>query len=99
MIGWHMYLELWNCCMFCMCGFLFLRWSSIYWCEQMREAPVVNRVMEVPLRSLSGLDSTDLSFLIGLWPMYCLSFSTLLTIVKFLYFCLVLASWCALDSS
>jgi len=31
------------------CAFLLLRWSSIYWCEQMRELPVVIKVMEVPL--------------------------------------------------
>jgi len=32
-----------------MCGFIFLRWSSIYWCEQMRELHVVNKVMEILL--------------------------------------------------
>jgi len=31
------------------CGFLTLQWSSIYWCEQMRELPVVVRVMEISL--------------------------------------------------
>jgi len=32
-----------------MCGFILLRWSSIYWCEQMWELPVVIRVMEISL--------------------------------------------------
>ena len=35
---------------------------------------MVIRVMEVPLRSLPGLDSAVLGFLIGLWPMYWLVF-------------------------
>ena len=35
---------------------------------------MVIRVMEVPLHSLSRLDSAYLSFLLGLWPMYCLVF-------------------------
>jgi len=34
-------------CIFC--GFLILRWSSIYWCEQMWELLVVIRVMETSL--------------------------------------------------
>jgi len=38
------------------CGFLFLRWSSIYWCEQMWQLLVVIRMMETPLHSF-GLDS------------------------------------------
>ena len=50
-----------------MCGFLLLRWSSIYWCEHMRELPVVIRVMEVPLLSLSWVKSRlSSSFLFGL---------------------------------
>jgi len=43
-------LLLFVCCMFCMCGSLFLRWSSIYWCEQMWETPVANRKVMVLLR-------------------------------------------------
>jgi len=49
-------------CMFYLCGFLFLRWSSIYWCEQMWETLVVNRRMVTPLHSLPGLNSVDLGF-------------------------------------
>ena len=60
------------CCMFRMCDFLFLRWSSIYWWEQMRETSVVNREVMVPLRSPPELDSTVLGFIIGLWSMYWL---------------------------
>jgi len=37
------------------CGFL-LQWSSICWCEQRWELPVIIKVMEVPLHSLLGLD-------------------------------------------
>ena len=33
---------------------------------------MVNREVMVPLRSLPGLDSTILGFIIGLWPMYWL---------------------------
>jgi len=51
---------------------LILRWSSIYWCEQMRETLVVNREVMVLLRSPPGLDSTVLDFVIGPWPMYWL---------------------------
>jgi len=36
----------------------------------MWETPVDNKVMEVPLRSLPGLDSSVLGFLIGLRFMY-----------------------------
>jgi len=36
-------------CMFSVCGFLFFWWSSIYWCEQMRGTPVVNRELMVSL--------------------------------------------------
>jgi len=32
------------------CGFLLLRWSSNYWCEQMSEHLVVIRVMKTPQR-------------------------------------------------
>jgi len=32
-----------------MCGFLLLRWSSIYWCEQMWKLLMVIRMMEIPL--------------------------------------------------
>ena len=35
---------------------------------------MVIRVIEVLLRSLPGLDSVVLGFLIGLWPMYCFVF-------------------------
>jgi len=35
---------------------LLLRWSSIYWCEQMREVLEVNREGMIPLHSLFGLD-------------------------------------------
>jgi len=38
------------CCMSCLCGSLFLQWSSIYWCEQMRDILVANREMVTPLR-------------------------------------------------
>jgi len=31
---------------FILCGFLLLRWSSIYWCEQIWEPLMVIRVME-----------------------------------------------------
>jgi len=34
---------------------------------------MVNRVMGVPLHSLSGLDVANLSFLLGLRPMYCIA--------------------------
>ena len=48
---------------------------------------MVNKEVMIPLRSPPGLDFTILVFLIGLWPMYYfLSFSTLITTVKFLYF-------------
>jgi len=43
---------------------LFLRWSSIYWCEQMREVLEVNREGMIPLHSLPGLDF----LLFGLFP-------------------------------
>jgi len=84
MIGWCMYIWLWNCiqlydksffalaypfvwCVFYGVVFLSLRWSSIYWCEQMREILVVNREMVVPLLSLwNGFRFWAL--LLGLWP-------------------------------
>ena len=47
---------------------LLLRWSSIYWCEHMREVLEVNREVMIPLLSIFGRDS---SFLVGLRPMYC----------------------------
>ena len=62
------------CCMFCVCGFLFLRWSSTYWCEHMRETPLVHREVMVSLCSPHGLDSIVLGLILGLWPMYWLSF-------------------------
>jgi len=45
-----------------MCGFLLLRWSSIYWCEQMWELLVVVRVMEISPHSLSWVESRFLEF-------------------------------------
>jgi len=81
------------------CDFLLLRWSSIYWCEQMREPPVVIRVMEVPLHSLSGLDSAHLSFLLALWPIYCLVIELYFEILSIPCYTLLLASWCALVRS
>jgi len=51
---------------------LLLRWSSIYWYEQIREVLEVNREGMIPLRSPPGLDSTALGFTIGLWPLYFL---------------------------
>ena len=48
-------------------GFLFLWWSSIYWCEHMRELLVVIRVMEVSLLSSSWFRILSfLSSLLGL---------------------------------
>jgi len=78
---------------FVWCDFLFLRWSSIYWCEHMWEILVVNRGMVTPLRSPPRLDSAYWAFLFGLWPMYCL----LILVWSLLDFvpCLVLTSWCA----
>jgi len=38
-----------------MCGFLFLRWSSIYWCEHIWELLMVVKVIETLLLSF-GLD-------------------------------------------
>ena len=59
-------------CIFC--GFLILRWSSIYWCEQMWELLVVIRVMETSLHNLSwvGFPCSKFSFK-PLWPMYYLA--------------------------
>ena len=40
-------------CLIALCVvLLLLRWSSIYWCEQMRGTPVVNKEVMVPLLSL-----------------------------------------------
>jgi len=58
------------CCMSYLCGFPLLQWSSIYWCEHMRETPMINREVMVTLRSPPGLDSTILGLILGLWPMY-----------------------------
>jgi len=81
------------CCMFCVCGFLFLRWSSIYWWEHMRELLVVNRERMIPLLSLSGIVSVSSSFYLGSWLMYHHVFKYLSFVL-----CFVLASWCALVS-
>jgi len=55
----HFYTSLPPFCLlvFLMCDFLLLRWSSIYWCEQMWEPLVVISVMEIPLLSLSWVGS------------------------------------------
>jgi len=56
-----------------------LRWSSIYWWEQMWEVLVVNRGEMIPLHSLPGLDFIILmDFSLGLWSMY-------LSVIWFLY--------------
>ena len=77
---------------------LLLRWSSIYWWEQMREEIVVNRGEMNPLHSLPGLNFLCwLGFLLGQWPMYCLAFRLFFfenCVVSPL--CFILASWCAL---
>jgi len=52
-------------------AFLLLRWSSIYWWEQMWEVLVVNGRETIPLHSLLGLDFMFLlDFSLGPWPMY-----------------------------
>jgi len=58
------------CCMSCLCGFLFLRWSSIYWCEQMWEILVVNREMAIPPRNYLGWMLFIWFSFFGLRPMY-----------------------------
>jgi len=40
----------------------------------MRETPVVHKEVMVSLRSPPGLDSTVWGLILGLWPMYWLSF-------------------------
>jgi len=78
---------------------LLLRWSSIHWCEQLREALEVNKEEMILLHSLPWLDFMFYwGFSLWLWPMYALLFSILLTFVKSLDSWLYLASWCALVS-
>jgi len=60
---------------FVMCVVLIsLRWSSIYWCEQMRELLVINREMMIPLLKPLQDDFRFFEFHLGLWPMYHLIF-------------------------
>jgi len=56
------------------CGSSLLRWSSICWCEQMREVLEVNKEGMISLHSLPRLDFFYLSFSLWLWPMYCFGF-------------------------
>ena len=46
-----------------------LRWSSTYWCEQMRGTPMFNREVMVPLLSL-WIDFCLWALHLGLRPMY-----------------------------
>ena len=68
------------------CGFLLLRWSLIYWWEQMWELLVVLKVMETPLRSLSWVGSPCSKFSFkAICPMYYLApWACILNIVKLL---------------
>ena len=64
---------------------LSLRWSSIYWWEQMREVLAVNRGGMIPLHSLHGLDFNFLlGFSLGLWPMYLSVFWFIYIMLNFL---------------
>jgi len=79
------------------CGFLFLRWSSIYWWEQMRELFIIIRVIKILLLSSSRVGSSYFRvFLLGLWPIFYLLFEHLFRIMSNYSSVLLLASWCAL---
>ena len=79
------------------CGFLFLRWSSIYWWEHMRELPVVVRLMEIPLLSLFRVESSYFRVsLFRLRLMYYLLSKHLFWILSNYFSILLLALWCAL---
>ena len=77
---------------------LLLWWLSIYWCEQMRGTPVVNREVMVPLLSLwTGF--CFWAFLLGQWPMYCLAFglyfeNIIVTPLCFLFGIVVCLGYC-----
>jgi len=63
-----------------------MRCSSIYWWEHMREVLVVNRREMIPLHSLLGLDFTFyLGFSLGLRPVYCIVLKTLFWIQAISY--------------
>jgi len=82
-------------CLYVLCVvFLLLRWSSIYWCEQMRELPVVIRVMEVSLLSLSWVWFRFPKFPFS--PCIVLLLEHLFWILLNFFLILLLASWCAL---
>jgi len=82
------------------CRFLLLRWSSIYWCKQMRELLVVVKKMEIMLLS-SSWNESRLSefFFLGCSPCITLllqHWSSWILLNLFSVF--LLTSWCVLGS-
>ena len=83
---------------YCVCGFLLLRWLSIYWCEQMRELLVVIRVMEISLLSSYWVGSCLSEFSFRVVAHVLLDFLAYFWILLNFFSVLSMESWCALFS-